>query len=291
MKDVLDSLLLDARRVRAFLAHRFRGWMFFIALGIVAAALTLLIDGDTIIGTGVTLVALAAIWLGGVWAWPWGVDRYVLRVSHVLQAGSSEANSASAVRQASRRKLRAMIEEVEPPPGRVGIRREIVARIGEMDDLEAGRSDSLAERAIRMNTIRRDLISTRERLSAWNSDSRVDQLARLLDRLLRDIADTRRATEAPLEEMSELLRKMPVPQGWKGKHSRCESILSTYLAALRRFNDARESEDTAAIRGAGLELSVEQATMEKRINEYVDELRAKYRGRVGRRFEATHADS
>lgn len=291
MRGVLDSLILDARRFRAFLAHRFRGWIFFIALAFVAAALTLLIDGDTIVGICVTLVALAAIWLGGVWAWPLGVDRHVLRVTHVLQAGSSEANSASMVRQASLRKLRGMIEEVEPPPDCVGVRREIVARMREMDDLEAGRSDSLAERAIRMNTIRRDLISARKRLSAWDSDSRTDQLARLLDQLLRDIADTRHATEAPLEEMSELLCRMPVPQRWKGKHSRCESTLSTYLVALRRFNDARESEDAAAIRRAGQELSVEQATMETRINEYVDELRATYLGRVGGVSRATHADS
>jgi len=290
MRGIRDSLGLHARRFRALLMHRFHGWLFMIALGLVAAAVTLLLDGDTVSGISVTVIALSAIWLAGIWPWPWGMDRYVLRVSDVLQAGSREANSASCTRRASLRTLRTMIEQVDPPLDCIGTQQEIVDRMEEVDYLEAEDKGSLADRAIRMNAIRSDLISALVRLSAWQSDSEVNRLAQLGDQLLRDMADTRRATEAPLEEMAERLRKIAVPRGWKGKHSRCESVLGTYLVALRRFNNARESEDNDAMQRAAQELSVEQVAMEKSINQYLDDLRANYQGVVCH-VEASQADS
>jgi hypothetical protein len=291
LTDVMDSLLLDARRFRAFLANRLHGWTFMIALGFVAAALALLVDGDIVAGIGVTFVALPAVWLSGVWVSPRGVDRYALRVSDVLQDGSRAANSASRACHGALRKLRTLIEEVDPPLDCTSIHREITDRMHEMDRLEADHSDLLADRAIRMNVIRSDLSSALERLSACPSDSQANELVRLVDRLVRELADARRATEAPLKEMSERLRKITVPRGWRDKHDRCESAVSAYLAALNSFNDARESEDADAIRGTAQKLSVEQVAMEACIKEYVDDLRANYQGRVSRHFEITEADS
>ena len=292
MRDALENALLLSRRFRALLAHRLHGWTFMIALGLVAAALVLLVDGDAVAGICVALIALVAIWLGGVWTWPWGVDRYVRKISEVLQEGSREANTVSNAGHASLRKLRVMIKEMEPSLDSMDIHREITERMDEMDSLEACRgSESLADRAIHLNIIRSDLISALKRLATDHSDYQNDRLAELVDRLLLGIVDTRRATEAPLREMSERLRKMIVPRGLRDRHYRCDSAVSTYLVALKRFNDAREGEDTEAIREAAQGLSVRQVAMEELTNEYVGELRAIYQGRVPRHFDRTEADS
>lgn len=63
IKGILVSLLLPARRFRAFVAHLLRGWTFVIALSFVAAGATLLSGGFNVAGIGVTLTALPALWL------------------------------------------------------------------------------------------------------------------------------------------------------------------------------------------------------------------------------------
>lgn len=249
-----------------------------IGLGLVAAALTLLVDGDTVAGISITFVALVAIWLSGVWMCPWGIDRYVLRVSNVLNEGSREATSMSRAGDVSLRELRATIEEMEPPYDCISIHREIVERMQEMDFLDAGGSDSHDDRAICMNIIHSDLMSARERLAVCHFNSRADQLMQLVDELVLGIANTRRATEIPLKEMSKRLRKMAVPRRLRDRHNQCESAVNTYLVALKYFNDARERGDAEVIRRAAQELSVKQAAMEKLVGEYIDELRAIYFG-------------
>ena len=208
------------------MAQRLRGWTFMIALGLVAVALTLLSDGHLIVGIGVILVSLPAAWLGRVWVSPWGVDRYALRVSDVLQGGSREVNDISRARHASLRTLRVRITEVEPSVGCRDIHQEITDRVREMDCLEARHNEPLADRAIRMNAISRDLMRALERLSACHPDSRASEIVGLVDQLMRDVAATRRATEAPLERMSKRLRKMRVPKGWRDQHNRCEAAVA-----------------------------------------------------------------
>jgi hypothetical protein len=284
MQDALEGVLLRSRRSRAFLVSRLHGWTFMIALGLVATALVLLSDGDVIAGSSVTIAAFVAVWVGGVWAWPWGVDRYVRRVRGVMHVGFREASDLSSAGRASLHKLRVMIEESKPPSGCIDVHRGIVEQLREMDSLEAGdRGDSLADRAVRMTAVKNDLRSALERLSACHADfeDREDrQLARLVERLLRGIVDTHRAPEIPVREMSERLRKMHVPQGLRDKHGQCEAAVSAYLTVLRRFNETQELDDIEAIREAAHEFTTGQAVMKRLATEYIDELRAIYSGNV-----------
>jgi hypothetical protein len=260
--------------------------VFMVALVLVAASFALLSDGYVVAGICTMLVALPVVWLGGVWALPWSVDRYVLRVSEVLQTGSREANTASRARRASLHKLRRQIEEVKPPSDWGSIHQMVTDRMREIDGVEEGdRSEPIADRAMRMYALRGDLIAALERLSACHADRQVTELAQLVDQVVRDVADTRRTTEVSIEDMSERLRKIAVPRGWRDKHSQCESAVSVYLSALKCFDDAWESDSPDTIRRAAQELALQQAAMEAYAGEYVDELRSYYQGQDSRHFE------
>jgi len=115
----------DARRIvvarvyllRARVASRLTMGLRVIALGIVAVAFFLLVEGDVVVGLFVLLLGGVVAWLVGLWVVPWGVDAYSRKLSHIMRdlVGDLQYEDQTGAGQDSLRRCIRRMQRLKPP--------------------------------------------------------------------------------------------------------------------------------------------------------------------------------
>lgn len=150
----------------------------------------------------------------------------------VVWTASREGSRANANRYDLLRHLRTVIVEAELPSGLVGIHREVADRTQEIDRIEVEGEGTLADRAVRMNEIRGELIHNLDRMSGDHSDFDATHFRHSVEHFLQELDATRRATEVPLERMCKRLQAINVTRQWRRKHEGYHSVVEVRLARI-----------------------------------------------------------
>jgi len=270
-------MLLYARRLRAYVAEGLHGWAFLLALALVAVALTLVVDGNTVFGCAGLLLAIPVTWLGGIWVTPWGEDAYARAMRDVIRTGPAEANHADRRRHDQMRRLTTTITELEPPQQLVELHRRVVGCMREIDRLETDHGVAPEDRAVRMYELRRELSRLLDDVTADGaSGSYLLRLKRGVEDLIR--TSTRDTVQATFQRRSERLVKIRPPQRWRDRHDRSVKIFSDYFSALPSYYASLKDGDIDAIRDAAKMMAVRHEELTRFTEDYLQELGEQYTG-------------
>jgi hypothetical protein len=254
--------------------------MFALALALVAAALALVADGETVIGCIGLVLAIPVSWLGQVWVIPWGGDAYALAMRDVLYTGAVDSSYADHLRRDRLSNLGKDVAELECDSSQQlsEIHRLVVVRIQEIARLDAGGDGSLAERAVYAHEIRRELVDQLKELEVYPADSYGARLASGVANFLHEATDARRMLHESLTQMSEQLVKIRPPRHWRDQHSRYLEEFCDYVSTLGDYYTALEGGSIDAIRVAAVQVSGQHKVMVRDTESYLRELGKRYTG-------------
>ena len=270
--------LTHARRARAHVTQRLHGWAFLPALAFVAIALTLLADGDTVLGwTGVAL-AIPVTWLSGIWVRPWGDDAYALAMRDVLRMLPLEADHINRRRQEQMRLMIRNLSERDSPRDLVGPHRDILRCMREIYDVDVAYDGPLDERAVCLYEKRLELLRLCDELKTEPEGQYVLVLRRGVDDFIDAAGSGKDRLEGPLQRSTEKLLKVRPPRRWRETHHKLVAQFGEYFGAVHNYYVSLEGGDLGAIRHAARDAAMRHEEVSRIAGEYVKELGKSYSG-------------
>jgi hypothetical protein len=242
---LIRKLTLGLRETRAQLTTRRRARLQFastIALGLMAAAAVLLLDGLVIWGLAVFALGTLASWLVGIWVVPGGNDAYYRRVTRVLRESFTQARADNAVHLEKLRAMTHSIAVLAQPKSKDTVYRELLAECEQIDDMISGSHDGVDQMFHQITSHQRRLLAIKKTLEQDTAKSSDNSLAPILGERALAVAEILDLVQHVLDAQCRQFVKMRSPREMEAQHRHYVETLDAYISALRDLCQAMADE-------------------------------------------------
>jgi hypothetical protein len=250
-----------------------------LALTVIGAAIVLISNGYVLLGCVVLLLAIPSTWLGGLWVMPNSVDAYARRIVPLLRDDFVEATWESRRQDERLRAITAAIAQLEPPHDFMELHARVLGVLREIEGMKRGDPEMLADEAIEVIELRRQLLQIRSELDGYAAEPYLAKLAEALDARVGVTKATAEAVQRPLLHQKEGLQRVKVPRSWLSLHSAYLEQLTSYLAVRETHYRAVGDNNVAEAKRTACLLGTQQRAVETLANKYRAALWGYYSGR------------
>lgn len=241
---MMRKLILELRGVRGWITMRWR-FAGMVALGIVAVAATLLIEGFVVLGLAALTLGALASWLAGIWVIPGGTDAYYRRITRLLRDSFIQSRCHNATQLERLRNITQNVAVLAHSKDRDALYQGVFAECEQIDGALSGKDMGSNKIFYRIANHRGQLLDIKKKLEQKQADSLDMRLAPILGERALVMTEIPSSAQRILEDQHQQLVRMKLPAGARVQHQHYVRTLEEYISALAELDRAMANESDA----------------------------------------------